>query len=114
MAVIHTTDKEKKRRLMRAVVDACVQLCPWYLDECVSALRETKKSEFDPKTGKLRAEARGEMEHGGYIRVRFPRELFFLMRRFWPSFGDDDSDLKLLADEFPDLVQHRGGRLVHK
>lgn len=106
---IITSDTEKKRQLILAVVDAMRRVSPGLLKECAEALKETRASEFCPKTGKLRAELKGGGDHG-YISMRIPRELFFCIRRFWPTFGNDSDDIRLLADEFPDLCQNRKER----
>lgn len=103
---IHVSAKEKKRRLIRAVVEALQIRDPNYLKECALAIQEMKRSEFD-KSGKLKAEANGSLDHGGYIAIRFPQELFVLLKRFDKTFGDDSDDLNLVAEEFPDLCDSK-------
>lgn len=103
------SDKEKKRQLILCVVDAMRRVSPALLKESAEALKTVRANEFCPKTGKLRAEINGQGDHG-YISMRMPRELFFVLRKFWPTFGNDSDDIRLLADEFPDLCQNRKER----
>jgi hypothetical protein len=39
----------------------------------------------------------------GRVKIRFPQSLWRVFRRIIPDFGDDDSDLFYLADNFPRL-----------
>lgn len=107
---VHLSAKDKKKRLIKAVVEAFELKYPLLLDEMAKAIEDMAKHEFDPKTGKLRAEVGKKGKDLGYISVRVPQELFFTIRRFWPDFGDDSADLRLVAEEFPRLCHHRGHR----
>jgi hypothetical protein len=99
--------REKLRRLIVTVVEAFRLKAPHLLKEMARAIEDMRRHEFHPKTGKLRAEMTGEVDHGGYISVRVPQELFMVIRRFMPTFGNDSDDLRILAEEFPDLCHNR-------
>lgn len=113
MPAVHKSPTEKKRLLIQTVVKAMRAAAPWLLKECADAIKEMYDNEFDQKTGKLRAEALGRVKDTGYIKIRVPQHLFFALRKFWPDFGDDSDDLRLLAEEFPQLCFDRRQKKRH-
>ncbi len=102
---IHVSRDEKLKLLLEAVLDATKLRAPEMVKEWTIALKESLANQWHPN-GKLRAEVNGEGDMG-YISVRFPQDLFFTMRKFMPDFGDDDSDLRIAAEAFPDICTHQ-------
>ena len=102
---IHVSRDEKLKLLMKAVLDATMVRSPQMVLEWQGAIKESYEAQWHP-SGKLRAEVNGEGDMG-YISVRFPQELFFMMRKFMPTFGDDDRDLRIIAEEFPGICSHQ-------
>jgi hypothetical protein len=94
---VHVSSTEKKRRLMQAIVETMKVKAPALLQEWVQLLREVTANQID----------KSPVDGYGHMRIAVPNELFFIMRKFIPTFGDDDKDIKLLAKEFPGLVYLR-------
>lgn len=87
---------QAKKELIRRIALEWIRKDPAGAREAAEAVRDFTKADLH-KSGKTRQDS-------GYISVRMPSELWQVLRTFMPNFGDDDKDLKLLAQEFPDLI----------
>ncbi len=104
---IHVSPREKRRKLIRAVIEALRQRSPATLKAYAKAIRESYQNAYDPKSGKLRAEQTGEAKDLGFISIQVPQQLFLALKYFDRNFGNDSDDFQLLAEEFPDLITNR-------
>lgn len=87
---------QAKKELIRRIALEWISKDPAGAREAALAVRDFTKADLH-KSGKTKQDT-------GYISVRMPSELWQILRHFIPNFGDDDKDLRLLSQEFPDLV----------
>lgn len=85
-----------KTRLIHRIAIEWMARDPAGAREAALAVKEFTKADIH-KNGKCKGGS-------GYISVRMPSELWQMLRIAMPGFGNDDRDLRLLSQEFPDLI----------
>lgn len=93
-----------RREAIRDFVQYWIKRFPGRAHALSRALKELKANQYNTKTGAWRA------DENGHIRMRFPMEVWYGARAYLvaqgiePPFGDDDSDITLVCEEFPDFA----------
>lgn len=91
---------QAKRDLIREVALAWIQVDPAGAREAAEQLKELQRCQYKRNGGYRK----GAKDQYGYVKYRIPQPLFILLRRFMPDFLNDDKDIRLLCQEFPDLI----------
>lgn len=91
-----------KRQLVRDVVEQWYRKDPALAREIVRYIREITAQDWNPRTGEWNQNKVDKRD--GFLKIRFPTDLFFMLRAVMPDWGDDDADIKDLIRECPDLI----------
>lgn len=102
LASASQADDKRRRNLIKQTVKAWYNISPRHARAMATFLREITKVEH---TG-------GKWRSGkGYCSLRLPRELYLSLRKVFSvhaadmePFGTNDTDIKILCEEFPNLM----------
>jgi hypothetical protein len=86
-----------RHEIYREVLEEWLRRSPGQARETIRYIKEVTAQ--DVRDGKWQA-----TDAGAQLQIRFPSDLFFLLRACIPGWGDDNADLKEFLREFPDLI----------
>lgn len=89
---------QAKKDLIRKVAEVWIRKDPAMAKEMATMLKETTAAEINKGWNRKK---------DVQVSVRVPQELYLVLKFFIKDFGEDPKDIKLLAEEFPDLVTCR-------